>query len=64
MGRKRLEVKVHIHMPENEEASRELSRRAGAIHADMALHCIQKLNCPAAQKLKLLDELKKTAQSD
>ena len=64
MGRKAAEVRVHVHMPENEEASRELSRTAGAIHADIAIGCIQKLNCPAAQKLKLLDELKKTAQSD
>ena len=64
MGRKSAAAKVLVHMPETEEASRELASRAAAVHADIVIRYIQKLNCPAAQKLKLLDSLITSAQSD
>lgn len=56
-------ILVKMYYPQSEEGRQELARRAAQLHAQVVLEKIQKLDCPAAQKQRLLKEIcKKTSQ--
>lgn len=52
--RRRTPVQVIVHFPTTEEGERELARRVSEVHADFVLGTLNRLNCPAKQKLALL----------
>ena len=55
---------VIVYYPKTEEGKRELARRVADVHADVVHQAIQKLNCPSAQKLELLDAVIATAKKE
>ena len=52
--RKSAPVEVVVHAPETEEGWNELGKRVATAHADYVIEKIDRLNCPAKQKLELL----------
>lgn len=60
--RKSVPIHVIVHYPTTEEGWRELARRVASVQADFVTDTICKLNCPAAQKLALLDAVIATAR--
>lgn len=46
-------VKIIVHYPKTETGLRELEQRVAAVHADAAQAYIDKLTCPAEQKIAL-----------
>lgn len=61
--RRNNKVNVIFHFPKTEEGKRELASQAANVHADLVNHYIQKLDCPAEQKLNLLNAVISTAHS-
>ena len=53
--RKSAPVHVTVYYPNTAEGQRELARRAANVHADMVSGALRRLDCPAQQKLALLD---------
>lgn len=47
-------IQVIVHHPKTEDGKRELAKRVAEVHADFVISTINKLNCPAKQKLELL----------
>jgi|InofroStandDraft_1065614.scaffolds.fasta_scaffold48798_2 hypothetical protein len=48
-------IPMTVHYPDTEEGMRELIQKTAGIHADTVSQRIQKLNCPASQKIELLN---------
>ena len=58
-------IPIKVYYPQSEEGRQELARRAAQLHAQVVLEKIQKLDCPAAQKQRLLKEIcKKASRTD
>lgn len=47
-------IQMIVHFPQTEEGRRELARRVAEVHADFVLDTLHGLDCPARQKLELL----------
>lgn len=56
-------IRVVVHYPGTGEGRRELARRAAEVHAEFVAETIRKLDCPARQKLDLLQAVLDTVQS-
>lgn len=56
------EVNVIFYAPKTEAGQKELSHRVASVHADAVISRLQKLTCPTAQKLQLLDAIIKQRQ--
>lgn len=52
--RTRAPLQVRVHFPQTEEGKQELARRVAEVHADFVLDTLNRLDCPAKQKLELL----------
>ena len=48
---------VIVHFPETEAGKAELQRRVSEVHADYVLSVLQKLDCPADQKIELIEAI-------
>ena len=48
--------------PQSAKSRQQLARQVARIHADAAVRCLRSLNCPADQKLALLDALLQSSQ--
>lgn len=55
-------VQVIVHFPTTEKGRRELARRVSEVHADFVTGTLSRLNCPAKQKLALLQAVIDTAR--
>ena len=55
-------MNVIVHYPETAEKQQELEKRVAKYHANQIAHYIEKLNCPTAQKLALIDSIIAIAQ--
>ncbi len=55
--RKHVPVNILVHHPSTDTGREELARRVAQIHADAVTARIQHLNCPAEQKMQLLDAI-------
>ncbi len=64
ISRQSAAIHVIVYCPKTEEGKRELARRVADVHADVVHQAIQKLNCPPAQKLELLDAVIATAKKE
>jgi hypothetical protein len=53
-----------IHYPNTEEAKLELAKHVAQVHAESVSTYIKHLNCPANQKLQLLNAIIATAQQE
>lgn len=62
--RKRPPVHVIVYSPNTEEGRRELERKTAAVHADAVGGQLRRLDCPAEQKLRLLDAVIKTVSGN
>lgn len=63
MSEKSIIPRLLIQKPGDESGKRELSRRAASIHADIIRQSLLQLNCPALQKIQLLDTLMEKEES-
>ena len=50
-------VNLVVHFPSTEAARQELSKRVAQVHAESVITYIKRLNCPADQKLQLLNTI-------
>ena len=48
---------VIAHYPETPDKRSELSKRVAKLHAESIIRYIEKLNCPADQKLAIIDSI-------
>lgn len=64
IARKSAPIHVIVHYPKTEEGKRELAVRAAGVHADMVGQYINRLNCPPEQKVRLIDEVIRTAEKE
>lgn len=48
-------IQIIVYAPHTEEGRRELARRAAFVHADAVNGQLRRLDCPAGQKLRLLN---------
>ena len=62
--RKSAPINVNVHYPATEEGRKELARRVASVQADYVTDTICKLNCPASQKLALLNAVIDTAKKE
>lgn len=53
-------MKIIVHYPETPEKQAQFDNRVAKFHAEYVAHYIEKLNCSAEQKLKLLDAVIQT----
>lgn len=51
-----------VYAPTTEESKLELSKRVAYIHAEAVLNRANRLNCPRAQKIALIDAIIETVQ--
>lgn len=63
MLRKHGPVNVIIYFPTTEKGQSELAQRVSDVHANAVNQQLKLLNCPAQQKLDLLDAIIKTAKT-
>lgn len=56
-------VNLIVHYPDTAEGKEELARRAADVHANVVNQRLKSLNCPAKQKLDLLDAVIETVKS-
>ena len=50
-------IRLISSFPQDQKSQQQLAREVARIHADVAVRYLRSLNCPAAQKLALLDGL-------
>ena len=50
-------VKIKVYFPTTDAGKQELTRRVSEIHADFVSAQVKSLNCPAKQKLALVDSI-------
>lgn len=62
--RKSAPVHLIVHHPQTQEGKEELSRRVADIHAASVNQRLKALNCPAKQKLELLDAVIETVMEN
>ena len=62
ISRQSAPIHVIVHYPKTEEGQLELAMRAAGVHADMVNSVLKKLECPASQKVQLLDAVIETAK--
>lgn len=55
-------INLMIHHPNTEEAKLELAKHVAQVHAESVSASIKRLNCPANQKLLLLNTIIAAAQ--
>lgn len=55
-------INLNMHYPTTDEGKRELAKRAADVHADFVISTIDRLHCPARQKLELLQAVIDTAK--
>lgn len=48
-------IKLVVHYPQTEKGKRELEKRVAFVHSEAISRFINKFNCPASQKIELLD---------
>lgn len=53
-------IEIIIHYPERPENQALLAARAAKLHAEYVVQCIEKLDCSAEQKLKLMEAIAQT----
>lgn len=53
-------MEIIVHYPETPEKQSQFDIRVAKFHAEYVAQCIEKLNCPIEQKLKLLDAIVQT----
>lgn len=56
-------IHIVVHWPQTEEGKGELAQRAADLHADFVLSSIHMLDCPASQKLQLIQAVIDTARA-
>jgi hypothetical protein len=52
---------IILHLPKKYEDICLLQKKVAQVHAEAVIRCIEKLQCPKAQKMVLLDIVKKGA---
>lgn len=55
-------IRVVVHGPGTGEGRQELARRAAEVHAEFVADAVRRLDCPARQKLELLQAVMDTVQ--
>lgn len=55
-------INLIVHYPNTEAGKQELSKRIAQVHAESVGTYINHLNCPASQKLQLLNAIIAAAQ--
>jgi len=61
VARKNASLNLIIYHPKSEVGERELANRVADVHALFVNQSIKKLNCPAQQKIQLLDAVIKVS---
>lgn len=56
-------IRVVVHGPGAGAGRQELARRAAEVHAEFVADALRRLDCPARQKLELLQAVMDTVQS-
>jgi len=54
-------MNIVVHYPKLADAIAELEKRVAEVHIETVTAHINSLSCPKSQKLKLIDELKKSS---
>ncbi|MBE6922113.1 MAG: hypothetical protein E7465_02880 [Ruminococcaceae bacterium] len=60
--RKMAPISLVVYYPKTEKGTEELARRVSDVHAASVIRQLKALNCPAHQKLDLLDAVIKTVK--
>lgn len=55
-------IRVVVHGPGTGAGRQELARRAAEVHAEFVADAVRRLDCPARQKLELLQAVMDTVQ--
>ena len=55
-------VRIVVHYPKPAEGRRTLAQRMAGVHADWVCEKLKKMNCPADQKVQLLNAVVDTAK--
>lgn len=55
MAKRNAPINMIVHFPSSEKGKHELANRVADVHALFVNQSIKKLNCPAQQKIQLLD---------
>ena len=61
--RRNAPMRVVVHYPGTGAGRQELARRAAEVHAEFVADAVRRLECPARQKLELLQAVMDTVQS-
>lgn len=61
--RRNAPIRVVVHGPGTGAGRQELTRRAAEVHAEFVADAVRRLDCPARQKLELLQAVMDTVQS-
>lgn len=56
-------IRVVVHYPGTGAGRQELARRAAEVHAEFVADAVRRLDCPARQKLELLQAVMDTVQN-
>ena len=56
-------MNVIVHYPETADKQAELAKNVAKLHAESIVRYIEKLNCPADQKLALIDSIIATVKN-
>jgi hypothetical protein len=51
-------INLVVHFPQDEQGRAELAARVALVHADVIRGKLAQADCPAAQKLELIDAVK------
>ena len=55
-------INIVVHYPQTDEGKRTLAQRMAGVHADWVCDKLKKMNCPADQKVQLLNAVVDTAK--
>ncbi len=55
--RKATSIKIKMYFPTTDTGKQKLARRVSEVHADFVSAQVKSLNCPAKQKLALVDSV-------
>lgn len=56
-------MNVIVHYPETADKQAEIAKSVAKLHAESIIRYIEKLNCPADQKLALIDSIIATVKN-
>lgn len=62
ISRQSAPIHVVVHYPATEQGRRDLAVRAAGVHAELVGSTLQKLECPPAQKCRLLEAVLETVK--